>query len=186
MDKIKIIMFGLTVTLCIMSGFLYVSLNSVKNSNSTLTAEKESIQKELDSIHSEKNTDVLIEQGDAKKEVNTFVQNFFNYNNDTFQNRYKEVKDQFSEEGYTQLTQEGVNSPPASVKIESKVTDAQIYLAANENDIISVLVMLKSNYSVNDSPIPMQQVVSLKLEKTDRKYKIIEYSNTSLLQESGY
>lgn len=118
----------------------------------------------------------LAENEDAKKVVESFFRTQYEYNSDTYKERFEKIKPFVNKEVYGQLTTAGIPDIP-SVKFENRINNLKLYLNA-QNKELTGLVLLDTVYKIEGVKSPettqifqvtvaekdgQQQIVSLKI-----------------------
>ncbi|MCK1995448.1 hypothetical protein MPH61_23280 [Peribacillus muralis] len=124
---------------------------------------------EAEGIITDKN---LTENGEAKKVVESFFKTQYEYNTDTYKERFKKIKSFVNDKVYGQLTAAGVPDIP-NVKFENKIDNMKVYLTA-QNKELTGLALLDTVYELEgvDSPLTTQ-IFQVKIIEKDGKPQIV-------------
>lgn len=113
----------------------------------------------------------LAVNGDAKKVVENFFKTHYEYNSDTYKERYEKIKPFLSEDVYGQLTTAGIPNVP-NVKFENKINNLELYLTA-ENKELTGLVLIDTVYKVDGVENPeTTQIFQVTVGEKDGQQKI--------------
>lgn len=141
----------------IISIFGNIALGFNVSSKSHENEESSALNKELkDQIKSLKNglneaegiitDEQLAENVGAKKVVENFFRTQYEYNSDTYKDRFEKIKPFVNKEVYGQLTTAGIPDVP-NIKFEIKINNLKLYLTA-QNKELTGLVLLDTVYKI--------------------------------------
>lgn len=144
--------------------------------NKELKDQIKSVKKGLNEAEGIITDEQLSEDEDAKKVVESFFKTQYEYNSDTYKERFEKIKSFVNEEVYGQLTTAGIPDIP-NIKFENKINNLKLYLTA-QNKELTGLVLLDTVYNIEGVESPettqifqvtvaekegQQQIVSLEI-----------------------
>lgn len=167
----------------VISIFANIALGFNVSSKSQETEEYSLLIKELkqqnkDLKMSLKDTEEIISDeqmvGDrqAKKVVESFFKTQYEYNSDTYKERFENIKPFVNKDVYGQLTAAGIPDVP-NIKFENRITNMKLYLTA-QNKELSGLVLLDTVYKIEGVTNPKTtQIFQVTVAKRHGKHQII-------------
>ncbi|WP_110925963.1 hypothetical protein [Bacillus massiliglaciei] len=109
---------------------------------------------------------------EAKNLVEKFFKYQYDYNSDTYKERFEKIKPLVNKEVYGQLTTAGISDIP-NVRFENKIQKLKIYLTA-DNKELSGLVLLDSVYKFEGVESPeTTQIFQVKIEEKKGQKQIV-------------
>lgn len=109
---------------------------------------------------------------DIKNVVHNLFYAQFNYNNQTYVSRFKEIK-KYSTDGVYQSLQGAGGAEAPKTQIQNKVNSLNIYLTDTNTDTAKALVSISTTYSVNGSNAsPISQIYEAEVIKQGSKYLV--------------
>lgn len=114
----------------------------------------------------------LAENTDAKRVVESFFKTQYDYNSETYKERYEKIKPYVNDEVYGQLTTAGIPEIP-NVKFENKINDLKLYMTA-QNKELTGLVLLNTVYNIEGVESPeTTQIFQVTVKEKDGKQQIV-------------
>jgi hypothetical protein len=114
----------------------------------------------------------LANSNDAKKVVESFFKTQYDYNSETYKERYEKIKPYVNDKVYGQLTTAGIPEIP-NVKYENKINDLKLYMTAQDKDLTG-LVLLNTVYNIEGVKSPeTTQIFQVKVSEENGKQQIV-------------
>ncbi|MCM3113642.1 hypothetical protein [Lederbergia lenta] len=114
----------------------------------------------------------LVVNEDAKQVVKSFFETQYEYNTDTYKERYEKIKPFVNKDVYGQLTAAGIPDVP-KIKFENKINDLKLYLTAQNNELTG-LVLLDTVYNIEGLNSPENtQIFQVKVAEVDGQQQIV-------------
>ncbi len=178
MFKTKLI-FGMSIALAI-SLFANIALGfNVSNAANVANQKEKEIEKlkqngrENSNLQIDEKTTLStdVDLNNTRILIEKFFKAQFEYNTNTYKDRFTKIKEFVNNEVYGQLTAAGIPETPG-IKFENKIKDLQIYFNP-ELQGTSGLVVLESKYTVDKirNP-PTTQIYRVSVGKENGQYKI--------------
>lgn len=138
-----------------------------KSQVQSLTTENQQLNQKLSRLSSEGSNQ---DNYDIKNVVHNLFYAQFNYNNQTYVSRFKEIK-KYSTDGVYQSLQGAGGAEAPKTQIQNKVNSLNIYLTDTNTDTAKALVSISTTYSVNGSNAsPISQIYEAEVIKQGSKY----------------
>lgn len=139
--------------------------------NKKLKEENKSLKEELQKKEGIIINEQLAEDKNAKKVVKDFFKTQYEYNSDSYKEKFKKIKPYVSNKVYGQLTAAGIPDIP-NVKFENKIENLKLFLTS-ENQELTGLVLLDTVYTVDGVKSPKTtQIFQVTVAKQDGQQKI--------------
>ncbi|MGG3662989.1 hypothetical protein [Bacillus gobiensis] len=140
--------------------------------NKELKEQIKSLKTELDQAESVITDEQLVSNEDSKKVIEDFFRTQYEYNTDTYKDRFEKIKSFVNDEVYGQLTSAGVPDIP-NVKFENRIKDLKMYLTAKNKELTG-LVLLDTVYQVDDVASPeTTQIFEVTVAEEDGQQQIV-------------
>lgn len=140
--------------------------------NKELQKQIQSLEKGLDEAEGIIIDEKLTNNEDAKKVVENFFKTQYEYNSDTYKERFEKIKAFVNDEVYGQLTTAGIPDIP-NVKFENKINDLKLYLTA-KNKELNGLVLLDTVYKIDGVESPeTTQIFQVTVAEKDGQQQIV-------------
>lgn len=143
-----------------------------ESENKDLKTQVKKLEKGLDKAKGAITDEQLAGNKEAKKTVEDFFDTHFNYNTDTYKDKFEKVKNYVNEDVYGQLMAAGVPDTP-TIKFENNIIKMKLYMTAKNKELTG-LVVLDTVYTIDgvDSP-ETTQIYEVTVAEEDGKQKII-------------
>ena len=134
-----------------------------------LTTENQQLNKKLSQLSSEGSDQ---DNYDIKNVMQNLFNAEFNYNNQTYVSRFKEIKKYVTDGVYQSLQGAGGVEAPKT-QIQNKINSLNIYLTDTNTDTAKALVSMNTTYNVNGSNAsPVSQIYEVEVIKQGSKYLV--------------
>lgn len=146
-----------------------VILSRQKSQVKNITTENQQLNKKLSQLSSEGSNQ---DNYNIKNVIHNVFHAEFNYNNQTYVSRFKEIKKYVTDEVYQSLQGAGGAEAPKT-QIQNKVNSLNIYLTDTNTNKAKALVSINTTYSVNGSNAnPVSQIYEVEVVKQGSKYLV--------------
>lgn len=146
-----------------------VILSRQKSQVKNITTENQQLNKKLSQLSSEGSNQ---DNYNIKNVIHNVFYAEFNYNNQTYVSRFKEIKKYVTDEIYQSLQGAGGVEAPKT-QIQNKVNSLNIYLTDTNTNKAKALVSINTTYSVNGSNAnPVSQIYEVEVVKQGSKYLV--------------
>uniref|UniRef100_UPI003F492F8E hypothetical protein n=1 Tax=Niallia taxi TaxID=2499688 RepID=UPI003F492F8E len=144
----------------------------VVNQNKDLKTQVKELEKGLDKVEGAITDEQLAGNKEAKKTVEDFFDTHFNYNTNSYKDKFEKIKNYVNEDVYDQLMSAGMPDTP-TIKFENNITKMKLYMTA-QNKELTGLVVLDTIYTIDgvDSP-ETTQIYEVTVAEEDGKQKIV-------------
>ncbi|MGG3641501.1 hypothetical protein ABES38_08985 [Bacillus gobiensis] len=140
--------------------------------NKELKEQIKSLKTELGQAESVITDEQLVSNEDSKKVIEDFFRTQYEYNTDTYKDRFEKIKSFVNDEVYGQLTSAGVPDIP-NVKFENRINDLKMYLTAKNKELTG-LVLLDTVYQVDGVASPeTTQIFEVTVAEEDGQQQIV-------------
>lgn len=146
-----------------------ITSSTQKTKVQNLTTENQQLNKKLSQLSIEGSNQ---DNYDIKNLVHNLFYAQFNYNNQTYISRFKEIK-KYTTDGVYQSLQGagGVEAP--KTQIQNKINSLNIYLTDTNTDTAKAIVSMNTTYNVNGSNAsPVSQIYEVEVIKQGSKYLV--------------
>lgn len=143
-----------------------------ESENKDLKAQVKDLEKGLDEAEGSITDEQLAGNEEAKKTVEDFFDTHFNYNTNSYKDKFEKIKNYVNEDVYGQLMSAGMPDTP-TIKFENNITKMKLYMTA-QNKELTGLVVLDTIYTIDgvDSP-ETTQIYEVTVAEEDGKQKIV-------------
>ncbi|KGX85177.1 hypothetical protein [Pontibacillus litoralis] len=136
-----------------------------------LQEENKNLKEDLSEAEGVISNEKLKDDQESKKVVEGFFKAQYEYNTETYKDRFKEIKQYVNEDVYGQLTTAGIPDIP-NIKFENKINDMKLYWTAENNELMG-LVLLETIYKVEGvTNPPTTQIFQVKVAEKEGKQEI--------------
>ncbi|MCM3603118.1 hypothetical protein M3175_20475 [Robertmurraya korlensis] len=140
--------------------------------NKELKGEIKSLKTGLNEAEGIITDEQLANSSDAKKVVESFFKTQYDYNSETYKERYEKIKSYVNDEVYGQLTSAGIPEIP-NVKFENKINNLKLYMTA-QNKELTGLVLLNTVYKIEGVESPeTTQIFQVTVSEENGKQQIV-------------
>lgn len=146
-----------------------VILSKQKGQVQNLTTENQKLNKKLSQLSSEGSNQ---DNYNIKNLIHNLFYAEFNYNNQTYVSRFKEIKKYVTDDVYKSLQGAGGAEAPKT-PIQNKINSLNIYLTDTNTNTAKALVSINTTYSVNGSNAqPVSQIYEVEVIKKGNNYVV--------------
>ena len=146
-----------------------ITSGTQKTKVQNLTTENQQLNKKLSQLSSEGSDQ---DNYDIKNVIQNLFNAEFNYNNQTYVSRFKEIKKYVTDGVYQSLQGAGGVEAPKT-QIQNKINSLNIYLTDTNTDTAKAIVSMNTTYNVNGSNAsPVSQIYEVEVIKQGSKYLV--------------